>query len=434
MFRRAKSARPSRAVRPAPAPKATRTHMPKMTVMPRMPKFRGPKNWTLVWQWVGIICLAGFLAGSIGVVGLIAWVRHDLPDPNKLLDRDIAQTTTIYDRTGEHVLYQIFGGEKKRTLVKIEDISKHVINATLTAEDRQFYEHKGISLRGMARGFLRNLVREKGENLQSGSTITQQFIKKTMFSDEQLYTRKVKEIILAMEIERSLSKDQILQMYLNEIPYGSVSYGIESAAQTFFGKNSHDLTVSEASLLAALPNGPTLYSPYGNNVDLLIGRQQWIINGMHELGYITAEEKDEALADDVMSRIKPKRETITAPHFVFYVKQLMAIKYGDDKVETGGLKIYTTLDMDKQEMAEKAIADNAALLEKWNANTAALAAFDAHNGDILAMVGSANYFDDENNGQFNSLLGRLQPGSSIKPIVYAAAFEKATRLPPSSKT
>lgn len=407
----------------------------KLPKLPKWPKRnrepgspRGPRrtgNNKLIWQWVGIICLAGFFAGSIALVGLIAWVRHELPPTDRLLDRNQAQTTTIYDRSGEHILYQIYGGEK-RTFASLENINKNVINATISAEDRKFYTHKGISITGIIRGFFRNLVRKEGQNLQSGSTITQQFIKKAMFSDEQRYVRKAKEIILSFEMERTFSKDEILQLYLNEIPYGSVAYGIESAAQTFFGKSAKDVTISEAALLASLPKGPTLYSPYGDedNIELLLGRQRYVINAMAEEGYITQAEKDEALADDIMAKIKPKREAIVAPHFVFYVKQLLATKYGDVKVEEGGLKVYTTLDFDKQVMAEKAITDNLALLEKWKAQSAALAAINAHNGDILAMVGSADYFNDNINGQFNSLLGRLQPGSSIKPIVYAAAFEK----------
>ncbi len=357
-------------------------------------------------------------------MGLLAWVAKDLPDPNNIIQRNVAQTTTIYDRTGKTVLYQIHG-DQKRTVVELTDISKYAINATITAEDREFYNHGGFDPKGMLRALYNDVFRHKsGTNLQGGSTITQQFIKKSVLSDKQTLTRKIKELLLSLEIEQKFSKDQILKLYLNEIPYGSVSYGIESAAQTFLGKSAKDLSLSEAALLASLPRGPTYYSPYGNNRDALITRQHYIIDSMAQLGYVSKDEAEEAKKDDVLSRVKPKREAIMAPHFVFYVKQMLADAYGDNTVEGGGLSVITTLDVTKQQNAEQAIADGAPILAKWKANTAAMAAIDAHSGDILAMVGSPDYFDDANNGKFNNLLGRLQPGSSIKPIVYASAFEK----------
>ena len=388
---------------------------------PRRPS--GPRwSWKKALSWIAIICSAGVIAAALGTVGVFAWVSKDLPDPNNITQRNVAQTTKIYDRTGEHVLYEIHGAQK-RTVVELSDMSESVKHATIAAEDRGFYTHQGFDVRGILRGFLRNITRGGGK-LQSGSTITQQFIKKSVLNDEQTYTRKVKELILAIEIERRFSKDQILKLYLNEIPYGSVAYGIESASETFFGKTAKDLTVSEAALLASLPKGPTYYSPYGNHRDELIGRQRYIIDAMAEEGYVTSEEAEEAKNDDILARIKPKREPITAPHFVFYVKEQLADEYGEQVVERGGLKVITTLDVDKQTAAEEAIADNLEAIKKWKANTAAMTAIDAGTGEILAMVGSADYFDEEINGKYNAILGKLQPGSSIKPIVYAAAFEK----------
>lgn len=386
---------------------------------PRRPS--GPKLKKIL-TWIGIIGVMTFFAGTIALIGVFAWVSKDLPDPDKIIQRSIPQTTKIYDRTGEHVLYEIHGAQK-RTVIELDAMSPFVKQATLAAEDRGFYEHKGFDVRGILRGALRNITRSGGK-LQSGSTITQQFIKKAVLNDEQTYTRKVKELVLSVEIERRFSKDQILKLYLNEIPYGSVAYGIESAAQTFFGKTAKDLTLSEAALLASLPKGPTYYSPYGNHLDDLKGRQHYIIDGMVEEGFVSREDADAAKEDDVFSRIKPKREPIVAPHFVFYVKEQLADEFGEQLVERGGLKVITTLDIEKQEAAEKAITDHLEDIKKWKADTAAMAAIDPRTGDILAMVGSADYFDEEINGNFNAMAGKLQPGSSIKPIVYAAAFEK----------
>ncbi len=371
---------------------------------------------------VGIVAGALALGGTIAVIGLFVWVASDLPDPNNINQRNVSQTTKIYDRKGETVLYAVHGAQK-RTLVELESISEYAKKATIAAEDRKFYTHKGFDVRGILRGLFRNVFRSGGK-LQSGSTITQQFIKKSVLNDEQTYTRKVKELVLSIEMERRFSKDQILKLYLNEIPYGGVAYGIESASQTFFGKSAKDLTIAEAAMLAALPKGPTYYSPYGNHRDALVVRQQYIIDAMAEENYITKEEAEEAKKIDILAAVQPNREPIIAPHFVFYVRELLADEFGEQVVERGGLKVITTLDVDKQKYAEEAIAANREQIKKWKADTAAMTAIDAKTGEVLAMVGSADYFDDEIKGKYNSMLGHLQPGSSIKPIVYAAAFEK----------
>lgn len=394
----------------------------------RAPFFSGIKNRFKnlkrgeIWRYVWTVGIAVFFAGSVAGIGLFAWIAKDLPDPENIGARRIAQTTTIYDRTGETVLYQIHG-EQKRTSVTLEQISEHVMHATLAAEDRNFYNHSGLDPKGMLRGLFR-IVKSGGQTLQSGSTITQQFIKKSVLTDDQTPIRKAKEIVLALELERRYSKDKILTLYLNEIPYGNVSYGIQAAAESFLGKSAKDLTISESALLAALPNAPTRYSPYGSRTNLLIDRQQWIIDSMAEEGYITKEEAEEAKKDEVLTRIKPRREPIVAPHFVFYVRELLAEEFGEDAVEQGGLKVITTLDAKKQQIAEDAIAANLEKIQQWKANTAAMTAIDPKTGEVLAMVGSADYFDDEINGKYNAMLGRLQPGSSIKPMVYAASFER----------
>ncbi len=376
---------------------------------------------TPVWSTVLIVICALILAGSVGLLGLFVWVARDLPDPNNILQRNVAQTTKIYDRTGQTVLYEVHG-DQKRTVVPLESISKYVVGATIAAEDKDFYVHKGFDLRGIARAFVKDVI--KGGKFQGGSTITQQLVKLSILNPEKTVTRKVKELILSIEMERKFTKDEILKMYLNEIPYGNMSYGIESAAQSYFGKPAKDLTASESALIVSIPKAPTYYSPYGTHTDALVARSHLIIDAMVEQGYLTTEEGQAAKEDDALARVRKRVEAVIAPHFVFFVRDLLAQKFGDDTVEQGGLKVITTLDLDKQKLAEAAISDNADLLKKWGANTAALLSLDPKNGQVLAMVGSADYFDESINGNVNALLNRLQPGSSVKPIMYAAAFEK----------
>jgi 1A family penicillin-binding protein len=390
-------------------------------------------------RWGKIIgyCLAGVLflflvCGILGVAAL-AWYSRDLPSPDKLLDRRVAQSTKIYDRTGDHVLYEIYS-DQKRTLVQLEDIPDYMQKAAIVAEDRGFYSHHGFDWKGILRSVWLDLF--KGQDV-GGSTITQQLVKNAILSPEKTITRKIKELALSIQLERKFTKDQILQMYFNEIPYGSTAYGIQSAAQTFFGKNAKDLSLAEAALLAAVPKAPTYYSPYGNHTDDLIARQQYILDGMTSEGYITKDEAATAKKVDVLSELVSKKESITAPHFVMYVKELLTEKYGEKTVEQGGLKVYTTLDYDKQKAAEEAISENVDKNStKYNANNAALVAIDPKTGQILAMVGSKDYFGDPEpagckpgvNCTFepnvNVALRPRQPGSSFKPIVYATAFTK----------
>lgn len=370
---------------------------------------------------LAILLAAVFFAGSVSFIGFAAWISRSLPDPENLSDRSIAQTTRIYDRTGEVLLYEVHG-DQKRTVVEISDVTKDALNATITAEDRDFYRHRGFSVTGIVRAVYKNVVR--GGKVQGGSTITQQFIKNSILTREKTYTRKIKEVILAFEMERRFSKEQILKLYLNEIPYGSVAYGIESASRTFFGKSAKDLTLSESVVLAALPKAPTYYSPYGSHREELLLRVQGILDAMVEEGYLEAEQAEEAKKDDVLARIQPRRESIIAPHFVFHVREQLAERFGEQAVERGGLKVITTLDAEKQRFAEEAVKNGEAVRKTWKATNAALLAIDPKTGEVLSMVGSADYFNDDINGKFNVLLGERQPGSSIKPFVYAAAFEK----------
>ena len=363
------------------------------------------------------LSITGLLGLAVLVVGTLAWVSRDLPTAEGIVRRTVPQSTKIYDRTGEHLLYDIHG-EEKRTAVELADIPDSLKFATLTAEDRDFYKHKGFRFTSMIRSLVVNLLR--GGKVQGGSTITQQFIKNAIFTNEKLYTRKIKEIILSYQIERKFSKDEILKLYFNEIPYGSSAYGAEAAAQTFFGKSVKDINLAESALLAALTKGTTYYSPYGSHVDELIGRQHYILDSMVTLGYISPEEAEAAKQEDL--QFKERRETITAPHFVFYIREQLATKYGDWLVEQGGLKIITTLDIDKQKLAEGSVTKYADSNKKYGATNASLVAIDVSTNQVLAMVGSQDYFNDAIAGQVNVALRPRQPGSSFKPVAYGTAL------------
>lgn len=385
---------------------------------------RGPKKWNKkrVWKAVGLIAVFGFLAGVIIVVGAFAWISRDLPDPNKIKDRAVAQSTKIYARDGTTLLYDVHG-DIKRTLVKLQDIPLKAQQATISLEDRDFYKHGGISIKGLIRSIIVDIF--SGSKSQGGSTITQQFVKNSILTSEKKIARKIKEIVLAYEIERKFKKDEILQLYFNEIPYGSNIYGIEAASQSFFDKPTKNLTLAEGALLAAVPQRPTYLSPYGNHTDELVARQQYGLKQMFEQGYINKTELDQALSVDILKKIKPKREQMRAPHFVMMVKEQLADRYGEAVLEKGGLKVTTTLDWPKQEVAEKTITDLVAKNEKnYKAENAAMVAIDPKTGQVVALVGSRDYFDTAHDGNVNVTIRERNPGSSFKPIVYATAFNQ----------
>lgn len=366
--------------------------------------------------FAGVVAAIGFLSLMV----IFVWISRTLPDPNRLKDREIAQTTKIFDRTGEEVLYEIHGNEQ-RTLVSLDELPDYVPAATVSIEDKTFYEHSGISIWGIFRGVVWQAVR--GKKIQGGSTLTQQFVKNSILTNERTVIRKVKEWILAYKLEKSYSKDEILQMYLNEIPYGSTAYGIEAASQRFFAKSAKDLSLAEAALLASLPQAPSRYSPYGSNLEILFGRQHSVLDAMAEQGYITQDEADIAKGQEI--EFKKQSANIKAPHFVLLVKEMLSEKYGEKLVEQGGLKITTTLDMYKQEIAEEIITEQAPKNEEqYDANNAALLSIDPKTGQVLAMVGSKDYFNDEIDGQVNITTAQRQPGSSLKPLVYATTFLK----------
>ena len=349
----------------------------------------------------------------------IAWISRDLPNPNQLIEREIAQSTKIYDRTGEHILYEIHGDEK-RTMVSLSDLPDYVKFAPIAIEDKNFYNHRGFSVLAMVRTAITNVIYSRRAG---GSTLTQQFIKNAVLTPEKKITRKLKEIVLAYRLEQKFSKDEILQMYLNEIPYGSNAYGVEAASQKYFNKRAHELSIAEAALLAALTQAPSRYSPYGPNKDLLLGRKDYVLTLMKEQGYINEDEEKEARAEQI-SFAGPETN-ITAPHFVMYIREMLASRYGEKMIEQEGLKIYTTLDLYKQKIAEEVIKEKTeGFVEKYNASNASLVSIDPKTGQILAMVGSRDYFNNDIDGQVNVSVRPRQPGSSMKPLAYAALFAK----------
>lgn len=367
-----------------------------------------------------------FLLIALGIVfwGLtvITKIAKELPSPEQFVNRQISQSTKIYDRTGEILLYEI-QGEERRTIIPFEEIPDYVKQATIAAEDQGFYQHAAFDWRAMVRALLVNII--KGKIVQGGSTITQQLAKNAFLTPERTFTRKIKELILAYWIEKLYSKDEILNLYLNQISYGANAYGIEAASQTYFSKSAKDLNLVEAATLAALPKSPSYYSPWGPHKDELEQRKNYILEEMFKLGFIDKEEKQRA------QNTQPKFSnqnlgSIKAPHFVMMIRDYLINKYGEEFVEKGGLKVITTLDWQLQELAEKVVKEGAERnTQLYQGKNAALVAQDPKTGQILALAGSKNYFDVENEGNFNvAVQGLRQPGSALKPFIYLAAFQK----------
>ena len=363
--------------------------------------------------------------GIMGIVGMGAfamYVTYNLPDPEQIANREVVESTKIYDRTGDVLLYEIHG-EEKRTIVAFESIPEYVKQATIAIEDDAFYTHPAFDWRSIVRAVIKDIT--QGQLSQGGSTITQQLAKNAFLTTEKTLTRKIKELVLAFRIEKYYEKDEILNLYLNQIPYGGNAYGVEAASQTYFNKSISELTLAEAALLAALPQAPTYYSPWGSHQEDLFARQRSILKRMEELGYIDEEER--LRAEETELEIAPQLITsIKAPHFVIYVQDYLVKKYGEEFLEKGGLRVTTTLDWELQEIAEKAVTEGVKRnTELYGGKNAALVAKDANTGQILAMVGSADYFDTENEGNFNvATQGLRQPGSAFKPFAYLTAFEK----------
>ncbi len=364
------------------------------------------------------------LGGSFFFAGiLVVWASFiKLPDFAGFSDRKVVESTKIYDLTGKILLYDVHENVK-RTLVPFDAISPNVKNATVAVEDANFYNHYGIQPKSILRAFIANVT--GGGFKQGGSTITQQVVKKTLLTDEKKITRKIKEVILSFRLEAAFSKDEILALYLNEVPYGGNVYGIGEASKLFFGKDARNLSLAESAYLAALPNAPTRLSPYGNNRAKLEARKEFVLNRMFELKFITDIEYESARAEKITFLPKESRG-IKAPHFVIWVKEYLAEKYGERAVEENGYKVITTLNYELQKKAEETIDKFGPNTEKnFGAKNMGLIAIDPKNGHVLAMVGSRDYFDIKNEGNFNvTLAPNRQPGSTFKPFVYATAFAK----------
>lgn len=369
--------------------------------------------WRLKWFFAGV---ASTLVLVLIPVVIISWLQ-DLPNPSLLSSREIAVASKIYDRNGI-LLYQIYSDEN-RTPITLNSIPPLVQRATIAIEDKDFYNHQGFSLKAIIRAARETMLNKR---LQGGSTITQQLIKSALLTPDITISRKVKELVLAFWTERIYTKSQILEMYLNQVPYGGTAWGIESASQTYFGKSVSQLNLAEAALLAGLPAAPSQYSPFGAHPELATMRQHEVIKRMLEEKYITPLQARDALAYEI-KYIAP-RSGILAPHFVMYVKNLLEQQFGTRLIEKGGLRIVTSLDMNIQQQAEEIVSNQIDSLQNLDVGNGAAVITRPSNGEILAMVGSRNYFDMNRDGNMNVTTALRQPGSSIKVVNYAAALEK----------
>lgn len=362
---------------------------------------------------------AGVVLVLLGI-GVLWIALTPIPALNSFDSRKVAQSTKIYDRTGNTVLYDL-NHDVRRNVVPLSSISPNLQEATISIEDASFYKHGGVSFTGIARSFLVDLF--SLHFAEGGSTLTQQVVKNTILSGHKSITRKVQEWILAWKFEQRYSKDQILEFYFNVTPYGGTLYGAEVASRAFFGKSANDLDLAEAAYMAAIPQLPTYYSPYGNNRAALDARKNQVLQRMLTLGYINQQQYDQAKSEVVVFN-RQQNNTIIAPHFVFYVQQYLEQKYGPD-VATQGLTVITSLDANLQHDAETTVAKYAPINQKqFHASNEAVVAIDPKTGQILAMVGSRDYFDTQIDGNYNAALALRQPGSSFKPFVYGAALQK----------
>jgi membrane peptidoglycan carboxypeptidase len=401
------------------------------------------KQWLLLSIYIASFALICVLVGLFSVILVFAYFSRALPNPNVLLERSDELSTRYYDRNDQLIFEQF--GEKNRTLIKISEINPDVVKATLAAEDAEFYLHKGFSFRGIARALKNTLT---GEGLQGGSTLTQQVIKNTLLTQERTATRKIKELILSLQLENRYTKEEIIQLYLNETPYGGQNYGIYSASKAYFNKDPKDLTLSESAYLAGLPQRPSYYSQFGTNPESGIERRNYVLQLMREKGwtgadgkryYINQEDYDKARSEEL--KFDTAKVPLLAPHFVFYTKQYLSDILGAELVENGGLRIKTSLDQDIHKLAEETIFNEVekskSTLNFWNG---AMVVLDPKTGQILTMIGSKGYnLDPEPEGCTSGIAGEngckfdpyvnvatslRQPGSSIKPVTYATMLSK----------
>lgn len=369
--------------------------------------------------------LTKYVTLGVLTVGLAAFAYFvkDLPSPKNLTSQEnFSVSTQIFDRNGK-LLYEIYADEN-RIPINIKDLPPYVLQATISIEDKNFYKHFGFDVEGIIRAVKNNLT---GDRLEGGSTITQQLVKNALLSPERSFKRKIKEATLSVLTEIIYTKEEILEMYLNYISYGGTAVGIEAASRKYFDKSATDLSLAEAAMLVGLPQAPSLYSPFGSNPERAKDRQAEVLRRMAEEGYITQLEAENAKSETLQFALK--KTDIQAPHFVFYVRDLLYEKYGEETIEKGGLRVTTTLDLDLQEAAQASLSAEIDNLQRLKVGNGAAMVTKPNTGEILAMIGSKNYFNSEEDGQVNVALAYRQPGSSIKPIVYATAFQEKTLNP-----
>ena len=365
------------------------------------------------------LCISIFLIlMGIGII----WVANlKIPDLSAFQSRKVAQSTKIYDRTGTILLYDIHE-TTKRTVVSFSDISQYIKDATVATEDNDFYNHIGIKPLSILRAGIADIF--TAQYSQGGSTITQQVIKNSLLTTDKTIARKIKEWVLAIKLERVMTKDEILSTYLNETSYGGNIYGVEEASKAFFGANAKDVSLAQAAYIAALPQAPSYYSPYGPNRKALDARHNLVLKRMLDNKLITQSQYTQALAEKV-AFLPKNTSNIRAPHFSLYVRNYLEQKYGTDAVLNGGLKIITSLDYSMQQKMEQTVASyGPQIAAQYQASNTAMVAMNPQTGEILAMVGSRDYYDNSINGNFNIATAYRQPGSTFKPFVYATAFEK----------
>ena len=377
-----------------------------------------------------LFCFLSFVFCSLL---LFIYYAKDLPRPEKFIERELFESTKIYDRTGEVLLYEIYG-EEKREWVSLEGIPEYLKQAIIATEDANFYQHSGIDLKGIVNAILANLKIMKPT--YGGSTIPQQLIRSTFLTLEKTAERKTREIILSLELDRHYSKEQILEWYLNQVPFGRNAYGVGAASQAYFGKSVSEISLAEAATLAALIKAPSFYMV---NLEELFTRKDYVLSRMVNEGYLAQDKAEEAKKEEVI--VVEILRPIKAPHFTLWVQGQLERTYGREFLEQKGLKVFTSIDWELQQSAEETVKERVEYNKAYNSHNAALVAIDPKTGEILAMVGSADYFGEpfpENclsgadckfDPKFNVVVGTeaspgRQPGSSFKPFVYVTAFQK----------
>lgn len=378
------------------------SNTPKIVIYSKIAKFA-------FFGLVGIIVL---------MIVLFVWYGRDLPAPGKLIAAQANQSSGIYDRNGT-LLYSVYQNQN-RIYVGLNGIPKYLQEGTIAIEDKNFYQNQGFSITGYLRAF-KNLVLLQG--ISGGSTLTQQLVKNVLLSSEQTIPRKIKELMLSIQVDRKYSKDQILEMYLNDVAYGGTAVGVQAAAQIYFNKDVKDLDLAQSAFLSGLPQSPTTYSPFSGN-KYYLARTKEVLSAMVSQGYINQKQAGSALNEITNAKFSENNTGIKAPHFVFYVKQQLINQFGQQAVEAGGLRVKTTLDYKIEKQAEDIVKSEIAKDKALKVGNGAAMVSNPKTGEILAMVGSEDYFDTKNDGNFNAAIAFRQPGSSLKPITYATAFTR----------